>query len=78
MRDFADCLRLRPPVELLCRSIPERDYIVHIADEHCVVREVKKTRLFTQRNLRRLILQREVSGECNNKDTDNKVGKGNG
>ena len=45
VRDGADRVLLFPSVQMLCRWISEGDHIVHIADEHCVVGEVKESPL---------------------------------
>src|SRR4051794_33828905 len=45
VRDTADCFYARPAVSFFGAAIPIGDYVVHIADEDRLVREVKETGL---------------------------------
>jgi hypothetical protein len=37
-----------PPISFLRAAVPKRDYVVHVSDDDCVVREVKQIGAFAE------------------------------
>jgi hypothetical protein len=54
--DVADCLLTGPSVQFLGAAIPVGDYVVHVADEDRVMREVEQSSLLAQHAFRQLSL----------------------
>src|SRR5262245_54724748 len=48
MRDLPDCFLSCPPVQCLGAAVPERNHVVGVADEDCVMSQIKQICSFPQ------------------------------